>query len=356
MESKKKKIYFISTDSQSGKTSTIIGLLLILNENGYNPGYFKPIGDPFSDIKVTKADKDVNVIHKILQRKFSRDQICPVFLSPNSFLDEINSEKVEGIKDLIKSAYEDVLEKVDMILIEGNHFYQQMYSIGLSDIELAKFLEAEAILVSKCENDNDLDKMLVAIDNIKENGLKIKGTIFSNVSELQQNKIEEIYKPILKKEQIDLLGYIPRSRLLTAPTIGEIIEATNGKLLTEDFDIVKDKIIERFIIGAMQATDALGYMRRGTNLGVITGGDRSDIIATAAEVGVSLIVLTGNLQPDIATLTKAKETNIPVILVPMDTYTTAYNIQNIRSQIQEGEVNLCKKYVSINIDWKKITE
>jgi len=356
MEPKKKKIYFISTDNQSGKTATIIGLLLLLKEKGVKVGYFKPIGDPFSDIKVTKADKDVNVIHKVLERKFSRDQICPVFISPNSFLDEISLEKVEGIKDLIKSAFDDILEKVELIIIEGNHFYQQMYSIGLSDMVLAKLLDSEVIIISKCENDNDFDKTLVSIDYVKNFGLKIIGVIFSNVTELQNNKILEIYKPILKQKDIELLGIIPRSKLLTSPTIAEIIDSINGKLITEDFDIVKDRIIENFIIGAMQATDALGYMRKSKNLGVITGGDRSDIIITATEAGASLIILTGNLQPDIGAFNKAKEANIPIILTPMDSYTTAYNIQNIRTQIQEGEVNLCKQYVKENINWKKIIE
>ncbi|MBD3354263.1 MAG: AAA family ATPase [Candidatus Lokiarchaeota archaeon] len=354
MSNEKKSIYIMSTAHGSGKTALIIGLYLNLKEDGHKPGYFKPVGDPFSNVRVTKADKDVNVIHRMLERKYSRDEICPVFISPNSFLDEVALEKVDGIKDLIQSAFDDMIKKTDILLVEGNHFYQQMYSIRLCDLALSKMLNSEIILTSKCENDGDLDRTLIAAEKIKREGLPLIGVIFSNVSELQQTKIKEKYINILNKYEIDLLGTIPKSRLLSSPTIGEVLEATQGKLLTEDFEVVKNNIVEKFIIGAMQCSDAIGYMRKSTNLGVITGGDRADIIITAIEVGVSLIVLTGNLQPDIVALAKAKEAGVPIILVAMDTYTTAHNIQNIHSQIQQSEVDLCKKQVKDNIDWKKL--
>ena len=77
-----KSIYIMSTAPGSGKTAVSIGLFLAFKEDGMNPGYFKPIGDPFSDVKVTKADKDVNVIHRMLDRKYSREEICPIFISP----------------------------------------------------------------------------------------------------------------------------------------------------------------------------------------------------------------------------------------------------------------------------------
>ena len=354
MSSEKKSIYVMSTSHGSGKTATLIGLFLNLKEKGKNPGYFKPIGDPFSDARVTKADKDVNVIHRMLERKYSRDEICPIFISPTSFLDEIPREKASGVKDLILDSFEELREKTDLLLVEGNHFYMQMYSIGLCDLSLAKLLESDVILLSKCENDSDLDQVLIAAERIRQNDLPLKGLILSNVSELQRTKIEEKYMDFLKENNIELLGTIPKSRLLSAPTVGEVLEATQGQLLTQDLPIVKDQIVENFIIGAMQCNDALGYMRKSANLGVITGGDRSDIILTAVEVGVSLIILTGNLEPDVVALAKAKEAGIPVILVPTDTYTTAHNIQNINTQIQQGEVDLCKKQVAEHVDWEKI--
>ncbi len=344
----------MSTAPGSGKTAVSIGLFLAFKEDGMNPGYFKPIGDPFSDVKVTKADKDVNVIHRMLDRKYSREEICPIFISPTAFLDEIPVDKVNGVKELIKDAFEEMTGKTDIVLIEGNHDYTQFHSLELNDPHLAKLLDSEVILVSMCKDDSDLDKIIMSLEEFKRYELNIRGIILTNMSDLQLTKVKEKYEGIFQERKIPILGIIPESKLLSSPTVGEILEASGGKLLTEDLKEVKDNRVERIIIGAMQISSAMAYMRKAQNLGVITGGDRSDIILTAIEIGVSLIVLTGNLQPDIVALAKAKEEGIPIILVSTDTYTTAMNIQNVRIQIQQGETELCKEQALKYIDWKKL--
>jgi BioD-like phosphotransacetylase family protein len=344
----------MSTASGSGKTAVSIGLFLAFKDDGMNSGYFKPIGDPFSDAKITKADKDVNVIHRMLDRKYSREEICPIFISPTAFLDEIPSDKVTGVKELIKDAFDEMAAKVDILLVEGNHNYSQFRSLNLDDPQLATMLESPVILVSMCKNDGDFDKIIIALEDMKRNNLEIKGVILTNMSELQITKVKEKYEKYFQQQKIQLLGVIPESKLLSSPTVAEVLEATGGKLLTEDISVVKDNRVERFIIGAMQCNDAITYMRKSQNLGVITGGDRSDIILTAIELGVSLLVLTGNLQPEVVALAKAKEAGIPIILVSTDTYTTAMNIQNVRIQIQQGETELCKQQILNFVDWKKL--
>lgn len=344
----------MSTAPGSGKTAVTIGLFLAFKEDGMNPGYFKPVGDPFSDVKVTKADKDVNVIHRMLGRKYSREEICPIFISPTAFLDEIPIDKVNGVKELIKDAYDEMAEKTDIVLIEGNHDYTQFHSLELNDPKIAKLLYSQVILVSMCKDDGDLDKIIMALEEIKRHEIDLKGIILTNMSELQLTKSKDKYEGILQDRKVPLLGVIPESKLLSSPTVAEILDATGGKLLTEDLKEVKDNRVERFVIGAMQINSAISYLRKAQNLGVITGGDRSDIILTAIEIGVSLIVLTGNLQPEVVALTKAEEKGIPIILVSTDTYTTAMNIQNVRIQIQQGETELCKEQALKYIDWKKL--
>ncbi len=349
-----KSIYIMSTAPSSGKTAVSIGLFLAFKEDGMDSGYFKPVGDPFSDVKVTKADKDVNVIHRMLERKYSREEICPIFISPTAFLDEIPFDKVTGVKELIKNAFDEINEKTEILLIEGNHDYTQFHSLELDDIHLAKMLESQVILVSMCKDDADLDKIIMALEEINRNELNLKGIVLTNMTELQLTKVKERYEKIFQERNVPLLGVIPQSKLLSSPTVGEVLEASGGKLLTEDIKVVKDNRIERFIIGAMQCNDAITYMRKSQNLGVITGGDRSDLILTAIELGVSLIVLTGNLHPEVQALAKAQEAGIPIILVSTDTYTTAMNIQNVRIQIQQGETDLCKKQVLDFMDWKAL--
>ena len=235
----------MSSKSKSGKTAVGIGLFLTLKENGKNPGYFKPIGDPFSDVVVTKADKDVTVIHKLLERKYSREEICPIMISPSNFLDEIPFEKVEGVKELIKSTYDDLKSKVEMVIVEGNHDYNQFHTLGLNDFVIAKLLESEVILLSRLDNDTDIDHLLIGYDKAIQNGLNVIGTIFSSVSILQEKKIAEKYSNILKEKGIELLGTIPQSRLLSSPTIGEILDVIRGTMLTDDLNNLLKRSLPR---------------------------------------------------------------------------------------------------------------
>lgn len=107
----------------------------------------------------------------MLKRKYSKDEISPIFISPSSFLDEVPLEKIDGVKNLIKSTFEDIYDKVDVLLVEGNHFYQQMISIGMNDTLLAKILGSEVVLISRCDNDTDLDKVLFAAEKIRDEEL-----------------------------------------------------------------------------------------------------------------------------------------------------------------------------------------
>ena len=62
---------------------------------------------------------------------------------------------------------------------------------------------------------------------------------------------------------------------------------------------------------------------------VITGGDRSDLILAAIESSTSGIILTNNILPSSNIISRAAERNIPLLLVPFDTYQTASQIESI---------------------------
>ena len=142
MSKKNKSIYIMSTQNGSGKKAAVVGLYKNIEEYNKKPGYFKPIGNPFNDV-ITETGKYVNIIHKVLKRKYSKDEISPIFISPTSFLDEIPLEEVDEIKNHIKNTFKDIADESDIVLVEGNHFYQQMNSIGLNDTALAKLLVSE---------------------------------------------------------------------------------------------------------------------------------------------------------------------------------------------------------------------
>ena len=83
--SKSKPILLCSTKAGSGKSIIAIGMFLKLKEEGFNPGYFKAIGDAMDLRPKTKTDKDVNVITAAVARKFSKEEMINIIHKNNYF-------------------------------------------------------------------------------------------------------------------------------------------------------------------------------------------------------------------------------------------------------------------------------
>jgi BioD-like phosphotransacetylase family protein len=153
------------------------------------------------------------------------------------------------------------------------------------------------------------------------------------------------------------LGVIPRRAELVAPTVADIYERIGGEILVHEDKL--DGIVEEIMIGAMTLESALSFFRRAVNKAVITGGDRADIALAALETDTSVLILTGNLYPDVRVLARAEEKGVPVILVPYDTYTTVELVGELVGRIKPGDkrrVDIAYKLFRENVDWKRIVE
>jgi len=101
-----------------------------------------------------------------------------------------------------------------------------------------------------------------------------------------------------------------------------------------------------FFVGAMSgdAPPALPLFRIQNKL-AITGGDRSDMIVAALESSTSGIVLTNNIIPPQNIIAKAADKNVPLLLVPYDTFRTAKQIDDMtpRSLRKTPNASTCSK-------------
>ncbi|MHA1508999.1 MAG: DRTGG domain-containing protein, partial [Promethearchaeota archaeon] len=79
--------------------------------------------------------------------------------------------------------------------------------------------------------------------------------------------------------------------------------------------------------------------------------DRADLALAALNEDVSVLILTGFIQPDAKVITVANDKNIPIILSPSDTYTTMRNLERIKPGIQEDEIDTVLELIENKIDW-----
>lgn len=349
----KNNILLISTKKGSGKSVVAIGTFLKLKENNHNPGYFKPIGDSSTITPKNLTDKDVSVISAVVARKFSKEQLCPQFLNPMFYLDEVLPKESPEILEKIKDAFDYISDHTDVIIIEGNHDYMQYSSIHLDDISIAQELDARVVICAPVEDDNDLNLILGAYNYCKLKNIPVIGVILSSNKESAENRIEKFYKPLLKTNGIAVLGGLKNSKALEMPTIAEIMDRIDGKMITGDYVKIKNNKVDGFIVGAMGASKAISYIEQGKNLCVITGGDRTDIALSAMETNIAMLVFTGNIRPTQNVIDLAQEKGIPLILASGDTFTITEKLQTIHSDIQPDEIELCYEQVDLNIQWEE---
>ncbi|MEM1586268.1 MAG: phosphotransacetylase family protein [Candidatus Bathyarchaeia archaeon] len=349
----KRAIYLVSTKDLSGKSAITIALASILMERGLKVGYFKPIGMSSSLTPGRELhDEDVEIMKAILRLEYTEDTICPILLKGDEFLKDFMKSDIESFMEKIKYAYKRISENSDVVLLESPHNLMTGSFIGCPAPRIARELSADIILVEKAESDLALDNVLQVQDCCIRWGTKLFGVIFNRVPEDRVERFKGIIKPFIEERDINVLGVIPEDRGLSAPTVREICDFIGGRVLAGEDGL--DNNVEEILVGAMTPESAAKYFRRALNEIVVTGGDRTDIILTALEIGVSAVILTGNLYPSVKVLPKADQLKVPLILVPHDTYATIQYVQRVIGRIKPKDLkrikiatNLVKNYVNL---------
>lgn len=353
--SKLPSVYVCSTTSFSGKSALCLGLALKFREEGYKVGYFKPLGwEMTRGPKGVPLDEDAQLMKGLLELDLPIDTVVPVMFN-SQFLEESSKETPNFYEKKIFDAYEEASEGMDLMILEGPHTLGTGASVGIDPVAIAERLETRFLLVSRMENDAAVDQMLKEYEYIKAAGADLLGGVLNYVPKLMMERVKRFAIPILEKRGIKVLGIMPENIPLRAPTVREIHEVLGGAILACEYK--SDNLVEDFLVGAMTPESALQHFRRSVNKAVITGGDRSDIQLAALQTSTSVLILTGNLQPDVRVLARAEELGVPILLVPYDTYTTVMKIATVSGRIKltdTKKIDLAKKSVEEHVDWRGI--
>ncbi len=348
-----KSVYIVSYSPFSGKTAFALGLGLCLKEEGINVGYFKPVGVGEEIRPGRFLDRDVALIKKVLGLKESIDEISPPIdmrIGTYSFGKKYLEDSTV-YSNRILDAYNIIKEKYEFIIIEGRHRIQSLFTFGLDSITLSKALESKILLMSN----GNLDDIMLQKTLIEGMNANLLGTVFNNIGKQMISKIEGELLPLMQRFNVKFYGYIPEKTELISPTVEEFQRALGGQLLVGEQYI--HQLIESVHIGAMRTESALKILKRYKNYALVTGGDQSDLIYHALETDIGLLILTGNLYPDVKILVRAEEKKVPVLLVTHETATTyniCWTVTAGISPTQTSKIALIKSSIQENIKWKEI--
>ena len=351
-----KGLYVVSPRDYSGKTAFCVGLAYTLRNEGYKIGYMKPIGLRTSLSKGEYMDEDSILMKDVLSLEDSLEDITP-YVASDRVLEDIAKGKLQDVCLRINEAYRKLSDGKDIIIVEAPRNTGFNYLTGLTYRFIAEVLGCKAVIISLFESDVDVGCILQMHEHMKLEGLQAIGVVLNYVRRYVIERARGIASSILRSHGIDVLGVIPRRAELVAPTVADIYERIGGEILVHEDKL--DGIVEEIMIGAMTLESALSFFRRAVNKAVITGGDRADIALAALETDTSVLILTGNLYPDVRVLARAEEKGVPVILVPYDTYTTVELVGELVGRIKPGDkrrVDIAYKLFRENVDWKRIVE
>ena len=350
-----KSLYIVSSNEFTGKTAVSLGLALKFKELGLKVSYFKPIAPAISTIRAGHPyDDDAQLMIETLGLPYPLTTVISGFLE-RRYLDKVSPDFKDSLMKKIEKSYKEVSKDADIVIIEGCRRFRDGIALGLDPSSLAKRLGAKMLIVTKGGEDTVADKVIIEKMVTDSNDVELIGCIVNNVPKTMIERVEGVVKPVLESKGVTVLGVIPEETGLTAPSVADIQATLQGEILAGEENF--EKIIRHILVGAMTPSSALRFLRSVDDKVVVTGGDRADIALLALETDTSLLVLTGNMYPDIHVISKAREKKVPVILVPDDTYATVSKIESVAGRIKAGDqkkIKYVEQIASSCVDWKRI--
>lgn len=343
-----KSIFIASAEPFTGKSVIALGLVNMLLGKTEKIGYFKPI---ISEQAPGVKERHIEAILDYFSLPIPYEDTY-AFTRPQ-VLQFTESENQGAMIDTIISKYKKLEDNYDFTVIEGSDFLGEGIAFEFeSNAAIAKNLGAPVLVVVGGENKSTsqvVSAVLNILHNFESREVQVVGVIVNRVKPEQENDISELLK--MQIQDTMMLAIIPWNKDLQSPTMKEICDALQAKLLFGEEALFNQ--VDNFVTGAMMLPNFLNHIKE--NVLIVTPGDRGDIIIGAIQANLSAnypkvagIVLTAGTVPDepIIRLLEGLQTVIPILSVEKGTFETTTSIGAIHSRITADN----KKKIALAID------
>lgn len=356
-----KRIFIAATQQNDGKTTISLGLMAAFRKRFKKIGFIKPVGQRYLVEQGYKVDEDSVLIERVFGIDCCLKDTSPVAIEKGFTEWYIRQGKPQPIGRQIKESFRRVAQDKDFVVIEGTGHAGVGSCFDWCNASVARLLRSKVVLVASGGIGRPIDEIMLNKALFDKAGVELIGVIINKVAPEKYDKINKFVRLGLARKKINVLGVLPYKPSLSAPTVKQMCEE-----LDTEINIGKENclnIIEHIVIGAMEPHEALKHITNKSL--IITSGDREDIIlaalssqicnVSANKTTISGFVLTGGLRPHRSIIELVKNTNIPVMFVKDDTYTTAKKIHDrtIKIQPEDAEkidtvTQMLEKYVAID--------
>ena len=344
--------FFIApTEMGTGLTSITLGLIRALDQLGLKVGVCKPIASAAED----KQHRAIDLI------TLASGIEPPKAISLQHAQKMVSAGQQDRLMEEVIAMHRKVREAVDVVIFEGLEPDRTEPFTAKLNVEMAKTLDAEIILVTAPQSRNlkaltdhlNIAKGLFGGDKNRN----LLGCIINKVnapektsSPLKANMpitddvvhsiLESSPYQSLESEHFKILGLIPWDASLIAPRTLDIAQYLQAKIINDEG--LASARVKRISLCARTVQNMVNDLQPGTL--VVTPGDRDDILlasAMAANNGVPLagILLTSDIPPDerVMTLVKPALNHLPIMSVSTDTFQTASQLSHMSEGVKAND-------------------
>jgi len=334
-----------STDKGAGKTSVIVGLAGAL---GKSLGYMKPLGDRLLYRKKRLWDYDSALMTNLFGLEGNLEDMTLGF--EHSKLRYMYDE--EGTRGRLLEMAGNARKGKELLFVECGQDLKCGSSVYLDAISVARYLGGRLLLIASGDAGKVGDDIAFVLKHVNMADIDFAGVIVNQVHDLEDFKDTALAD--MRAMGVNVLGAIPYEAELSYLTIGHLADRLLAKIVAGERGL--NRRVKNVLVGAMSTNVAIRsslFKKEGKLM--ITGGDRSDMILASLESDTAGIILTNNILPPASIISKASEREIPLLLVPVDTYETAMRVDKMEPLLAQGDAEkmelwgqLVRKYVALD--------
>lgn len=360
MNSVTPRIFVAATDQNDGKTTAALGLFASLQKRMGRIGFIKPVGQRFVEVDGKQIDEDTVLIDQTFGVHTPLEAMSPIAVEPDFTRRYIEKSNNEQLVRRIQHSFDRAAWEKDFVIIEGTGHAGVGSVFDLSNARVARLLNSKVILVTTGGIGRPIDEVALNKALFDQEGVELIGVILNKVLSAKFEYVRDFAQRGLARLGIDLLGCIPEEPVLANATLGQISKTIKGAFLNGRER--SRRRVKKVIIGAMNSSHVMEFFHAGTL--VITPGDREDVILAALSSSslsetdsnsLAGLILAGDLTPSPPVLELLKNSTLPIISSPMDSYTVASSIYSMTVKTLPGDVekidaiqSLVEKYVEVD--------
>jgi BioD-like phosphotransacetylase family protein len=296
-------LYVTSLQDNAGKTMLCASLGTRWLADGKKVGYFKLVGPNSGG----PGDEDAAFMKHIL----NLDSPVEALVVP------VGEGSVQ--RESARMAISTLAVGKDMVIAEGP-------AAGVS-VDIAAGLGARFLAIHDC-----VSELSESLKTYLSLGPALAGLVLNKVPRNKLRAAVETYHAELAGQGTRLLGAVPEDRLLAAPSISDLADLLQSKILNNPEK--SPDLIENVMLGTIGLETPAEYFSRKGSKAVIVRGDKGNIQMAALRASTRCLVLSGG-GPVLAAVQKEADTRqVPIMSVDCDVNSILAAIENSITRIK----------------------